>query len=120
MVNPYLLVLKAPDVPRVFAAALLGRLSTAMGPLALVLYVQAATGSFAVAGAAAAATGLTSGLFAPVRGRLVDRYGQRRALPPLALLYAAAFTGVIAVAGHGAAGQTGAVILAGAAGAVFP
>jgi hypothetical protein len=60
MVNPYLLVLKAPDVPRVFAAALLGRLSTAMGPLALVLYVQAATGSFAVAGAAAAATGTSA------------------------------------------------------------
>jgi hypothetical protein len=73
MVTLYLSVLKAPDVPRVFAAALLGRLSTAMGPLALVLYVQAATGSFAVAGAAAAATGLTSGLFAPVRGRPVVR-----------------------------------------------
>jgi predicted MFS family arabinose efflux permease len=120
MVNPYLSVLKAPDVPRVFVAALLGRLSTAMGPLALVLYVQAATGSFAVAGAASAATGLASGLFAPVRGRLVDRHGQRRILPSLALLYAAAFVGVLAAARHGTAGKTGAIILAGAAGAVIP
>jgi MFS family permease len=120
MTNPYLSVLRAPDVPRVFAAALLGRLSTAMGPLSLVLFMQSSTGSFAVAGAAAAATGLASGLLAPVRGRLVDRHGQRQALPPLAILYAGAFTGVLAVAGHGAAGQTGAVILAGAAGAVIP
>jgi hypothetical protein len=28
MVNPYLSVLKAPDAPRVFSAALVGRLST--------------------------------------------------------------------------------------------
>jgi predicted MFS family arabinose efflux permease len=120
MTNPYLSVLRAPDVPWVFAAALLGRLSTAMGPLALVLFVQSSTNSFAVAGAAAAATGLASGLFAPFRGRLVDRYGQRRVLPPLALLYAAAFVGVLALAGHGTAGETGAIVLAGAAGAVIP
>lgn len=120
MVNPYLSVLKAPDAPRVFSAALVGRLSTAMGPLTLVLFVQSSTGSFAVAGAAAAATGLASGLSAPLRGRLVDRYGQRRALPPLALLYAAAFLGVLGVARHGTAGETAAVVLAGAAGAVIP
>jgi predicted MFS family arabinose efflux permease len=120
MTNPYLSVLRAPDVPWAFAAALLGRLSTAMGPLALVLFMQSSTGSFALAGAAAAATGLASGLLAPVRGRLVDRYGHRRALPPLAILYAGAFTGVLVVAGHGVAGATGAVILAGAAGAVIP
>ncbi len=120
MVNPYLSVLKAPDVPRLFAAALLGRLSTAMGPLALVLFVHSSTGSFAVAGAAVAATGLASGLFAPIRGRLVDRHGQRRALPPLAILYAAAFMGVLAVAPHGTAGKAGAIVLAGVAGAVIP
>jgi hypothetical protein len=120
MINPYRSVLKAPEVPRVFAAALFGRLSSAMGPLALVLFVQAATGSFAVAGAASAATALTSGLFAPVRGRLVDRWGQRRALPPLAFLHAAAFAGVLVMAGRGAAGETAAVALAGVAGAVVP
>jgi hypothetical protein len=120
MINPYLSVLKAPDVPRVFAAALLGRLSSAMGPLALVLFVHAATGSFAVAGAASAATALASGVFAPFRGRLVDRYGQRRALPPLAVLHAGAFAGVLLAARHGTAGATGAVVLAGVAGAVIP
>jgi hypothetical protein len=120
MGNPYLSVLRARDAPPVFAAAMLGRLSSAMGPLALVLYVQAATGSFAVAGAAAAATALCSGLFAPVRGRLIDRHGQRRGLPPLAVAYAAAFVGVLLVAGRSAAGETGAIVLSGVAGAVIP
>jgi hypothetical protein len=120
VINPYLSVLKAPEVPRVFVAALLGRLSSAMGPLALVLFVQAATGSFAVAGAASAATALTSGLFAPVRGRLVDRWGHRRALPPLALLHAGAFAGVLGLAGHGTVGETAAIVLAGVAGALVP
>jgi hypothetical protein len=113
-------VLKAPRALRLFAAALGGRLSFAMGPLALVLFVQAATGSFAVAGAASAAAALASGLFAPLRGRLVDRYGQPRTLPPLALLYAGAFGGVLMVARVGTAGKAIAVLLAGVAGATAP
>lgn len=120
MANPYLSVLRAPNAPRVVGAALLGRLSSAMGPLALILFVQGATGSFAVAGAASAATALTSGVFAPVRGRLVDRWGQPRALPPLAALYAGALLGVLLAADHGTVGASAAVVLAGVAGAVIP
>lgn len=120
MAFSYREVLKEPRAMRLFGAALLGRLSFAMGPLALVLFMQAATGSFAVAGAASAATALASGLFAPVRGRLVDRHGQSRILPPLSLLYAAAFTGVLLVARMGTAGAVGAVLLAAAGGATAP
>jgi predicted MFS family arabinose efflux permease len=120
MAYSYREVLKQPRALRLFAAASLGRLSFAMGPLALVLFMQAARGSFAVAGAASAATALASGLFAPVRGRLVDRHGQSRTLPALALLYAAAFGGVVLVARGGAVTAVIAVLLSGLAGAVAP
>jgi MFS family permease len=101
-------------------ASLVGRLSSGTGPLALVLFVQDATGSFAQAGAASAATLLTNGLLAPLRGRLVDRFGQRRCLPPLALCFAAALAGVVVVARPGAAGVAATVALAAAAGATVP
>jgi Major Facilitator Superfamily len=114
----YLAVLRIPHVRPVLASALLTRLAFAAGPLALILLVQTATGSFAWAGAATAATTLTSGLLAPARGRLVDRYGQRRTLPPFAGAYAAALAGVVLVAGPERA--LAAVVLAAVAGAVVP
>ena len=120
MAYSYRAVLQEPRAPRVFTAALVGRLSYAMGPLSLVLFVQAATGSFAVAGAASAATALTSGLLAPLRGRLVDRRGQSRTLPLLSLGYAAAFSGVLLVARRGTAGEVATVLLAALAGATAP
>ena len=120
MAYSYREVLKEPRALRLFAAASLGRLSFAMGPLALVLFMQAARGSFAVAGASSGATALASGLFAPVRGRLVDRHGQSRTLPALALLYAAAFGGVLLVSRAGTGGAVAAVLLSGVAGAFAP
>ena len=120
MAYSYREVLKEPYTLRLFGAALLGRLSFAMGPLALVLFMRSATGSFALAGAASAATALASGLFAPVRGRLVDRHGQSRTLPPLSLSYALALVGVLLAAGEGTAGEVIAVLLAGVAGATAP
>jgi predicted MFS family arabinose efflux permease len=120
MVYSYREVLNEPQAPRVFGAALLGRLSYAMGPLSLVLFVQSATGTFAIAGAASAGTALTSGLLAPVRGRLVDRHGQARTLPALSLGYAAAFVGVLLVAGRTTEREVSTVVLAAAAGATAP
>lgn len=58
-------------------ACTLGWLSYASYALAVVLAVHAASGSFAVAGAAIAALSAGSGLFAPLRGRYVDRRGPR-------------------------------------------
>src|SRR4029453_2622055 len=72
------------------------------------------------AGAASAAIALTSGLLAPVRGRLVDRLGQPRGLPPMALAFAAALAGLVAVAGPGAGSVAATVGLAAVAGAGGP
>ncbi|MFD4659825.1 MFS transporter [Kitasatospora sp. NPDC058444] len=84
----YAAVLRAPHTGRVFGAALLGRLSYGMVPFAMMLAVQDATGSYPVAGTVLALFGLASVLLSPARAALVDRYGPRRALPPMAALYA--------------------------------
>jgi hypothetical protein len=94
-VRSYLAVLRVRHARPLLVAALVGRLSFAMGTVALVLFVQHATGSFAVAGVVSAAAFLANGLLAPVRGRLVDRYGLRRTLPSLAVGYAAALVGLV-------------------------
>ncbi len=117
--HPYLEVLRLRQARALLAAALVGKLSFAMGPLALVLFVQHATGSFTLAGGAAAATTLTSGLLAPLRGRLIDRHGQRLLLP-FAATYAAAFAAMLPLAGRGSAGAALAIVLAGVAGAAAP
>ncbi|MED7948484.1 MFS transporter [Streptomyces sp. BE20] len=92
----YRAVLGAPHARRTFAAALLGRLSYGTVPLALLLAVRDATGSYSAAGVAMALFALASVLLSPARAALVDRYGPRRALPPMAGLYAAL---LLAVAG---------------------
>jgi MFS family permease len=116
----YVTILRTPHARPLVLASLVGRLSSGTGPLALVLFVQDATGSFAAAGAASAATALANGLLAPVRGRLVDRFGQRRCLPPLAASFAAALVGVVAAARPGPGGVAATVALAAAAGATVP
>ncbi|WP_406157698.1 MFS transporter [Streptomyces sp. NBC_01005] len=84
----YATVLRTPHATRTFGAALLGRLSYGMVSLSLMLAVNASTGSYSVAGAVMAVFGATSVFLSPARAALIDRYGPRRVLPPLAGLYA--------------------------------
>jgi len=97
----YRSVLRSPGAPRLVAAALVGRLPQGMLPLAVLLTVQAATGSFAAAGAVVAAYMVTAGLAAPVQGRLVDRLGQTAVLVPCTVVFATGFTAVAAGAAAG-------------------
>ncbi|MFL5881770.1 MAG: MFS transporter [Actinomycetota bacterium] len=120
MGSSYLAVLRLPHARPLLLASLVGRLANATGPLSVVLLVQEQTGSLAQAGAASAAIALASGLLAPVRGRLVDRYGQRRCLAPMALGFAAALAGLVTTAGPGPAAVATTIALAAAAGAVAP
>ncbi|MFJ8436296.1 MFS transporter [Kitasatospora sp. NPDC094019] len=92
----YRAVLGAPHAGRTFAAALLGRLSYGVVPLALLLTVREATGSYSAAGAAMAVFALASVLLSPVRAGLVDRHGPRRVLPPMAVLYGVLLLAVVA------------------------
>ncbi|MFF3497328.1 MFS transporter [Streptomyces sp. NPDC002795] len=94
----YAAVLRTPYALRTFGAALLGRLSYGTVALSLMLAVTAATGSYAVAGAVMALYGAASVLLSPLRALFIDRYGPRRALPPMALSYAALLAVLAAVA----------------------
>ncbi len=98
----YLAVLALPGALRVFLPAMLGRLSFAMVALALLLLVQARTGSFAAAGLATGAFGLANVLASPVRARLVDAHGQRPVLVALAVAHALGLVGALAVVRIGA------------------
>ncbi|WP_329539963.1 MFS transporter [Streptomyces sp. NBC_01358] len=93
----YAAVLRTPHAARPFAAACLGRLSYGVAPLSLLLALKDATGSYSVAGGAMALFGVASVSLSPARAALIDRYGPRRVLPPMAGLYAALLA-VIALA----------------------
>ncbi|WP_326768547.1 MFS transporter [Streptomyces sp. NBC_01591] len=84
----YATVLRTRHAARTFGAALLGRLSYGMVSLSLLLAVNASTGSYSVAGAVMALFGATSVFLSPARAAMIDRYGPRRVLPPMAGVYA--------------------------------
>lgn len=90
----YLAVLRTPNAARTFGAALVGRLSYGVVFLAMLLAVTHATGSYTKAGTFSALYGLTSAFLAPVRARVIDRRGLRRALTPMASGYALALVAV--------------------------
>ncbi|TCC01864.1 MFS transporter [Kribbella soli] len=108
-------VLLLPSALRTFVPALLGRLSYGLLPLSLLFTVQQSTNSFATAGAAVAVFGFAS-LSMPYKARLVDRYSQRRVLPPLAL---GASAGLIAIAALGTT-DVAVLLLVGATGLLAP
>jgi MFS family permease len=85
----YAAVLRIPYARRTFAAALLGRLSYGIVPLAVMLAVTRASGSYAVAGTVMALFGGTSVFLSPARAALIDRHGPRRALVPMVAAYTA-------------------------------
>lgn len=82
-------LLALPGVPLVFVASSLVRLSYATLVLSLLLTVQAATGSYAVAGTALGAYGVT-GFAMPLKSRFLDRRGARRVLPWMSVGFAVA------------------------------
>ncbi|THA41190.1 MFS transporter [Streptomyces sp. A1547] len=89
-----------------------------MVPVSLVLWITAGGGSLAFAGLLAAIYGLASGLSQPVKGRLMDRYGQTRVSVPAVLLNSSC---LVALPFIGADGQSVAVTaVVGFAGLITP
>lgn len=89
--NPLLSVLAIPGVPRLLTAYFLSRMPASMAPLALILLVQQATGSYGLAGVVTGVFGLGQALASPVQGRVIDRYGQTTLLTAGAVIFAAGF-----------------------------
>ncbi|MFD6188301.1 MFS transporter [Streptomyces sp. NPDC060275] len=115
----YAAVLRVPHARRTFAAALVGRLSYGTVSLSLMLSLTRSTGSYAVAGLVMALFGATSVFLSPYRASLVDRHGPRRALLPMALLYAALLC-VLAAACRPGTSEAVLAVTAGLAGACTP
>jgi MFS family permease len=94
-------VLRAPFVPWLSAASLLARLPFSVDALAILLYIQERTGSFATAGLVSASSAAVAAVATPVLGRLVDRVGQTRVLVGSAIAHA---SGLLLLVGLGEAG----------------
>jgi MFS family permease len=112
-------VLALPGSPWLFASAVAGRLPQGMAPLAILLLVRETTHSYAAAGAAVGAFALATAAFAPIQGRLVDRFGRRRVLVPSSTGQGLVLIGLVVLARAHAPGAA-LVGLAGVAGALLP
>lgn len=94
----YRQLLRTPGVWSFVLPGFLARQPFAMLTISIVLLVQHTTGSFAVAGAVSAITGVSMALGAPQAGKLADRFGQRPVLIPGALLHAASVAALVTFA----------------------
>jgi predicted MFS family arabinose efflux permease len=114
----YARILRAPGVATIVVATAVGRLPIGISGLAILLYVEEVSGSFAAAGVCAGALALGSAAGAPLQGRLIDWRGEG-ALLPLACAHAG---GLLLVWGLGAADAAPGVLAAAAfaAGAAIP
>ena len=111
----YLDILRIAEARRLFLALLGVRLGYAMISVSVSLLAHERSGSWATAGLAVGVFSLMAGATAPLRGHLVDRYGQTW---PVAV-YVPAFCLALALmpVAHGA---TAIVVLAGVGGATSP
>ncbi|HEV3375646.1 MAG TPA: MFS transporter [Thermoleophilaceae bacterium] len=104
----YARILRTPGVAMIVLATLIGRLPIGISGLAILLYVEEVSDSFAAAGLCAGALALGSAAGAPFQGRLIDRRGVEMLLP-LAVVHA---TGLLAIWLAGEAGAPVALLAA--------
>lgn len=115
----YVALLRSPGARGAFAAATVVRLNYATLSLALLLTVQRATGSFAVAGTALGVCALPS-VLAPYKSRLIDRHGVPRVLLPLGAGYAVTLLVLALLAAADVTRAAPYLVLSGLAGALTP
>ncbi|MGW2632446.1 MFS transporter [Streptomyces chattanoogensis] len=88
MAAGYAELLKTRHATRLLAGTLVGRLPNATAALAVVLFVRAEGGSYALAGVLSAVYGVCNAIGQPLLGRAVDLYGQPRVMLPASVLSA--------------------------------
>ncbi|WCB93917.1 hypothetical protein DSM104299_02643 [Baekduia alba] len=115
----YARVLRAPHARALLTAEIPARLPIGINGLAIVLFLREHTGSYAAAGAVAAAFGIAVGVTAPFIGRLIDRRGLTGVVVPLSLLHAACMV-LLVLFGLSDAPVGLLVVLAALAGAFIP
>jgi MFS family permease len=104
MLGPYRRVLDAPHVRGLVVASVLARIPLGIAAIALVLFVQHATGSYGVAGAVTAVYAGSSAVFAVLMARLIDRRGQTLVLLGALVVATAGMTALISLGLSGAPG----------------
>ncbi|MGW5668843.1 MFS transporter, partial [Micromonospora sp. NPDC003776] len=102
-------VLRAPQVLRVLLSSQVGRLPTASGPLALLLFARQSL-SLATAGLLVAAYTAGMALGTPLLARAVDRWRQPPVLWGAAILSGLGFVAVALTGGHLAGAVVGAAV----------
>ena len=85
MLASYRPLFEVPGARVFIAGGFVARTAGSMFAVSVVAMVAARTGSYALAGAVVAVGMVSLALFAPILGRLVDRYGQRRIAIPFFL-----------------------------------
>lgn len=98
----YRALFAVPGLSAAFVASLLGRLPIGLAGLAILLYVQARSHSFAQAGVASAVYVLGLAVVAPTLGRLIDRLGPRPVMTACSLVYPVALALLIVAVESGA------------------
>jgi len=78
---------RVPGLRAALAASIIGRIPIGVATLAILLFLQARTGSFALAGSAAAFYVLGLASVAPFLGRMIDRLGPQPVLTVSAAIY---------------------------------
>jgi len=78
---------RVPGLRAALAASIIGRIPIGVATLAILLFLQARTDSFALAGSAAALYVLGLATVAPFLGRMIDRLGPRPVLSVSAAIY---------------------------------
>lgn len=90
MLDTYRRILVVPGALLFSGAGLVARLPMSMVGLGIVLLVEAATGSYGLAGAVSATYVAAEAGFAILQGRLLDRLGQARVLVPVVAVFSTA------------------------------
>src|SRR5690349_7474213 len=115
----YARVLRAPHARALLLAEIPARLPVGINGLAIVLFGREHVGSYAAAGAMAAAFGMAQGLSSPLIGRMIDRRGLRSVVIPLSLAHAVSM-GLLVALGLAGAPVGLLVVLCAAASAFLP
>jgi MFS family permease len=118
-VRAYGRLLRHGPAARPFLMAALARLTLAMIPLGILILVEHARGTYALAGLVSGVYAVGAALGTPLWGRLMDRFGQLRVLLPTALT-SAALLAALALATTGGAPAHTLVALAVGVGVSYP
>ncbi|TSB32455.1 MFS transporter [Streptomyces benahoarensis] len=113
MAAGYAELLRTRHAARLLTGTLIGRLPNATAALAVVLFIRAEGGSYALAGALSAAYGVCTAIGQPLLGRAVDLYGQPRVMLPAAVVSALGMALLAAVGLHPLPLASTAMVIAG-------